>query len=289
MIAPADADDVLEDGPAEEQVIGLGRSWSSAAPGDVDHDDARGHRHREPQQRGRGQRRGRATRKAAADAVNVTAICTGAAQSTGRVLAPKLADVDLDADLEQQEDRPDLGEQADLSPIGDVAGGERRDGEPDRQVADDRRQAQPPREPACSGCGEEDRSDLENGDGRVLHGRDGTGRARWNSAGTAAISSAGLVPGAVGPATDAFALPALPGLVADRAARSPVAAPAALEVGLVALPPTMGAEGVQHGPGAVADPRRDAVTAGRVATRAATLGSIGGGRGVVEAWGRSQA
>jgi len=43
-------------------------------------------------------------------------------------------------------------------------------------------------------------------------------------------------------------LPALPGLIADRAARAAVAAPATLEIGLVALPPPMGAEDVNDRP-----------------------------------------
>src|SRR4029079_1565303 len=48
------------------------------------------------------------------------------------------------------------------------------------------------------------------------------------------------------PSTDpCLGLPALPGLVADRAARASVAAPAPLEVGLVTLSPAMGAEGVE--------------------------------------------
>src|SRR6185312_6510184 len=68
---------------------------------------------------------------------------------------------------------------------------------------------------------------------------------------------AGRGPDRPGPAPDrraprlrsGFGLPALPGHVADRAARAAVAAPAPLEIGLVALAPAMGAQRVEHAPG----------------------------------------
>ena len=65
--------------------------------------------------------------------------------ASARASAPSFAaqppQVDLDADLEQQQDRADLGEQVDLGPVGDVAGGEWRDRDADREVTDDGRKA----------------------------------------------------------------------------------------------------------------------------------------------------
>jgi hypothetical protein len=85
------------------------------------------------------------------------------------VLTPELAQVDLDAHLEEQQDRADFGEQADLRSIGDVAGGKGRDDQSDGEVADDRRECQAAGDPACGGRSQEDRADLEDGDRGVLH------------------------------------------------------------------------------------------------------------------------
>ena len=143
---------------------------AAPAAGDVDDDHARRHRDREPEERGgrelEPEARERDERRAERDRH-----LDRRRPEHRRMLAAELTQVDLDADLEQQEDRPDLGEQADLGAVRDVARGERRDGEPDGEVADDRRQRQAPGEPAGAARREQDRADLEHGDRGVLHPR----------------------------------------------------------------------------------------------------------------------
>ena len=80
---------------------------------------------------------------AAAAAVAIAAVMTvwsGAAQHELAVLAAEPGDVDLDADLEQQQHDADVGEQHELVVVGDVARRERRHRQPHDEVADDRRQ-----------------------------------------------------------------------------------------------------------------------------------------------------
>ena len=77
------------------------------------------------------------------------------------MLAPDAAEVDLDADLEQEQDHPDVGQELDLVAVGDVPGRERRDGQPGRQVADDSRQPELARQPAEPGREQERQADVE--------------------------------------------------------------------------------------------------------------------------------
>ena len=79
------------------------------------------------------------------------------------MVAAQPCQVDLDADLEQEEHDPDVGEQLELLVVGHVAGRERREAEPDGQVADDRREMEPARDPARGDRGEQDQADLEDG------------------------------------------------------------------------------------------------------------------------------
>jgi hypothetical protein len=78
-------------------------------------------------------------------------------------------DVDLDPDLEQQEDDPEVGEERELATIGDVAGRERRDREADGEVADDRREAGGPGDPPGEGRQEDDEPELEHSRCGELH------------------------------------------------------------------------------------------------------------------------
>jgi hypothetical protein len=64
------------------------------------------------------------------------------------MLAPQPREVDLDADLEHEEDDPEVGQQLTLRPIGGIAGREWRHREAESEVADDRRQPEPTRSPA---------------------------------------------------------------------------------------------------------------------------------------------
>ena len=101
---------------------------------------------------------------------------TGAAHRIGPWSRRKPGQVDLDPDLEQQQDDADVGEQLELVVIGDVAGRERREAEPDREVPDDRREMQATGQPAGRDGGEQDEADLEDGRRRGVHRRMVPGR-----------------------------------------------------------------------------------------------------------------
>ena len=75
---------------------------------------------------------------------------------------PESPEVDLDADLEQQQHHADVGEQLELLAVGDVAGREGRDGEAESEVADNRRQPETPRQPAGGDGRNEERAELED-------------------------------------------------------------------------------------------------------------------------------
>ena len=87
----------------------------------------------------------------------------GAGQQDPAVVAPQPGQVDLDPDLEQEQDDADVGEQLELVVVGDVAGRERREAEADDEVPDDRREPEPPREPAARHGRQQDQADLEDG------------------------------------------------------------------------------------------------------------------------------
>ena len=104
------------------------------------------------------------------------------------MVAAQPCQVDLDADLEQEEHDPDVGEQLELLVVGHVAGRERREAEPDGQVADDRREMQPARDPARGDRGKQDEADLEDGRRLGVHLGMVPG-ASGRQAGSAAASS----------------------------------------------------------------------------------------------------
>ena len=92
------------------------------------------------------------------------------------MVASQPGEVHLDADLEQEEDHADVGQQLELLVVGDVARGERREPQPDGQVADDRGEMQPSCQPAGGDRREQDEADLEDGRGRAGHPRMVRGR-----------------------------------------------------------------------------------------------------------------
>ena len=113
----------------------------------------------------------------------------GSRQQHRAVVASQLGQVDLDADLEQEQHDPDVGQQLELLAVRDVARRERREAQPDRQVADDRGEVQAARQPAGGDRGQEDEADLEDGrrvgvhPGMVPAGRGpDLGYAGWASA-----------------------------------------------------------------------------------------------------------
>ena len=141
------AGDVLEHAPAEQALVGRLVRRPPARAGDVDDDHGARHGHRQADQ-------GRAVRRQAdreqherGDGRRDPDLQRRRPQEPA-VLAPHVPEVDLDADLEQEQDDPDVGQELDLVAVGDVAGRERRHGEPGREVADDGREPELARDPA---------------------------------------------------------------------------------------------------------------------------------------------
>ena len=87
------------------------------------------------------------------------------------LLAAEPKDVDLDPDLKEQQDDPDVREQLQLLAMRHEAGCERRHEGSDRQVADDCGQACPARHPTRSGCRQQQKGKLEDRGGGCLHAR----------------------------------------------------------------------------------------------------------------------
>ena len=115
------------------------------------------------------------------------------------MVASQLGQVDLDADLEQEQHDPDVGQQLELLAVRDVARRERREAQPDREVADDRGEVQAAREPAGGDRGEEDEADLEDGRRVGVHpgmvaGSGAAGRQRLAPSTAAGRSSPRKVP-----------------------------------------------------------------------------------------------
>ena len=168
---------VLEDRPTEHRALrGLVRRPAAAAR-DVDDHDRRAEGHAEPEDGGRDGLGAEDDEDDAADERGDQHLHRRHPEQPGpaRGGGPQ---VDLDADLEQEQDDADVGQQMELLGVGDVARRERRDEEADDEVADDGRQADAPRrEAGCDGRQEDD-ADLEDGGRRRLHEHDGSGLGR---------------------------------------------------------------------------------------------------------------
>ena len=66
------------------------------------------------------------------------------------MIAAEGEQVDLDADLEQQEDDTDIGQDVELVAVDDISWRERRDREADEKVAEHGRQPDPPSQPVAA-------------------------------------------------------------------------------------------------------------------------------------------
>ena len=93
------------------------------------------------------------------------------------MVASQPGEVHLDPDLEQEQDHADVGQQLELLVVGHVARREWREPQADRQVADDRGEMEPSRQPAGGDRREQDEADLEDGRGRAGHARMVRGRS----------------------------------------------------------------------------------------------------------------
>ena len=98
------------------------------------------------------------------------------------VVASQPAEVHLDPDLEQEQHDPDVGKQLELLVVGDVPRRERGEAKADRQVPDDRRQTESPRQPAGGDGREQDEADLEDGRRGGVHRAMVRGRLRLAAA-----------------------------------------------------------------------------------------------------------
>src|SRR5947207_15768288 len=78
------------------------------------------------------------------------------------MIAAEGEQVDLDADLEQQEDDTDIGQDVELVAVDDISWRERRDREADEKVAEHGRQPDPPSQPPSARGGQEDDRNLED-------------------------------------------------------------------------------------------------------------------------------
>ncbi len=93
------------------------------------------------------------------------------------MLAPEPADVELDADLEEQQHHADIGQQADLLLVRLAVFGQQLEGDQaDHQVADDRGQPDASGDEPEHRCREEYRPQLEDRDGGLFHDASVPGR-----------------------------------------------------------------------------------------------------------------
>ena len=140
------------------------------------------------------------------------------------MLATHVPDVDLDADLEQEQHDADVGEELDLVAVRDVAGRERRDDQARHEIADHRGKAQPARDPSERRRQQERQADVEQEvagvhgtripAGRISEpggGASGLGWRRldegqtWSSRSRSIAASSSGVPWTLGPLNQFFA------------------------------------------------------------------------------------
>src|SRR5207249_7704571 len=107
----------------------------------------------------------RALEPSARNAADPPAVTSATWSGTAtRIPRGSRAQIELDADLEQQQHDAHVGKDLDLMAVGDVAGRERTHGEADDEVAEDRGEPDPPaRHPGERG-GEQLDADLEDGE-----------------------------------------------------------------------------------------------------------------------------
>ncbi len=163
-----DHGDILDDAPAEHRPFRLEVGRPSAAAGHVHDHDARRRGKPEPDQGGPDRRQADREQDGHRDRDRDRHLERREEQDRALLVAQS-EQVDLDPNLEQQERDPDVGQELDLVPIGDVAGREARHGKPDQQVSDDRRQADPSRDPTGAGRDQQHDRDVEDQRSRALH------------------------------------------------------------------------------------------------------------------------
>ncbi len=99
----------------------------------------------------------------------------GCGEQDPAMVATESGQVHLDADFEQEQDHADIGKKLELLPIGDVPRRERREPEPDGEIADDRRQVKSTGHPARRDRREQDEPDLQDRGRLGVHRPDGIG------------------------------------------------------------------------------------------------------------------
>ncbi len=163
-----DPHEVLDDAPAEEGDLGRLVGRASSADGDVDDDDRRREGDAQPDEGGRDRFEPAEVERDAGDDGRQDRLRRRRPED-GSMVAPEPRQVDLDADLEQEQDDADVREELQLLMIGDIARRERREGEADGQVADDGGEMQPTSQPAGRDRSDQDQADLEDGRRRGVH------------------------------------------------------------------------------------------------------------------------
>jgi hypothetical protein len=155
-----DGEEVLDDQPPDRDVAGR-RVQLAVVGQDADQHDRAGHRQREAEDDPGGEAPAGEVRDPGADRRRDQALHDRAG-NRDRADGEQILDVQLQPDAEHQQDDADLGELLRDGPIGDEARRVGPDDQTGRQVADDRRQAQPLRDVPADQGGDETARQREN-------------------------------------------------------------------------------------------------------------------------------
>ena len=127
----AHADQVLDEAPSQENLVGAPVGGPAAAASDVDDDDTRRHRDREADHGGACRRNPERKTHPRAEYPRQQNL-DRRQQEKAAALAGEAQRVDFDADLEEEKHDADVSEDRELISVGDVSGRERRNEDPDQ-------------------------------------------------------------------------------------------------------------------------------------------------------------
>ena len=156
-------DRVLQQCPHDERALGHGIGGALAAARDVHDDDRRRERRDEAERHAAERRRAERDRDERPEDGDEDDLQRDGDEDAARLLR-KRAQIELDADLEEQEHDADVSEHLDLVLVRDVPRRERPDDEPHDEISDHGRQSDAPRQDADDAGDEQHEADLEDGD-----------------------------------------------------------------------------------------------------------------------------
>ena len=143
-------------------MVGRPVGCAASAAGDVDHDHAGGERNAQAEEDSARRREFEEKADGRRDQRREDRLQRCRPEQAA-ALPLQLGQIQLDANFEEEEDHADVGEDLELMTVGDVAGGKRGEDEPDGEVAQDRRQAGAPCQPAGDSRSQQDKTDFEDG------------------------------------------------------------------------------------------------------------------------------